>query len=102
MAGEDLVEVEDLVARDRVRRPRGLLDRRRAGGLALGGLDLGLEDDLERFSSLQEEQVTRTSARLPCWVSTLMPHSAMLSPHWTQRYRRAWDRSNWTRSMASV
>ena len=38
-----------------------------------------------RFSSLQDAQVTRTRARLPCWASTLIPQSAMFSPHAEQR-----------------
>ena len=38
-----------------------------------------------RFSSLHEAQVTRTSARLPCWVMTLIPQSAMLVLHTAQR-----------------
>src|SRR6202171_5780583 len=52
-----------------------------------------------RFSSLQDAQVTRTRARLPCWARTLIPQSAMFSPHAEQRYRRAWKRSNSSRSI---
>ena len=42
-----------------------------------------------RFSSLHEAQVTRTRARLPCWVITLIPQSAMLVLQTAQRYRLA-------------
>ncbi len=55
-----------------------------------------------RFSSLQEAQVTRTRARLPCWVMTLIPQSAMLVLHTAQRYRFACERSSSGRSIDSV